>query len=413
MFSIGNIRPGVTGKCKEQKTLRRQESLGFFQSFLFGWIVSAILGILTAASAALFLVCLDWVSDFRLSYPHLSWGLPVVAVSTVLLYRLLAPAYTNGLEGIRQRAMLEDSKVPVLLLPLVSVSTLAAHLVGASVGREGTAVQMAAGLSDLLARIFKINPRAQKKLLIAGLGAGFGSVIGAPWAGIFFSFEFLKNKGAGWREAFYVLICSYSAWSTIGWLKPPHALFGPLQFINLGIMDFFKLILLGVSFGLLARFFKFGSRLSRKLIFQSSPPSLISAGLGSILLMGLYQIPFLQVYVGLGIEHIQGSFIFHQEFEMAFLKSILTNLSLASGFQGGNFIPLVFMGSAIGSAMSSFLVLPVSFVAGLGFVSIYAGVHKLPLTCTILAIELFGWPIAGAALVCCYFSTWFAGSRGD
>ncbi len=71
---------------------------------------------------------------------------------------------------------------------------LLTHLFGGAAGREGTAVQMAASLSDQLSRFFKIEINERKILLVAGTGAGFGAVIGA--GGLSFELLFFrKNRG--------------------------------------------------------------------------------------------------------------------------------------------------------------------------------------------------------------------------
>ncbi len=48
--------------------------------------------------------------------------------------------------------------VPRRMAPMVAIGTVASHLVGASVGREGTALQMSGSLTDLLARTVRLGP---------------------------------------------------------------------------------------------------------------------------------------------------------------------------------------------------------------------------------------------------------------
>lgn len=69
------------------------------------------------------------------------------------------------------------------MAPLVLLGTVLTHLFGGgSAGREGTAVQMGASLSDWLAHRLKLARPLRRQLLAAGVAGGFGSVFG-PIAG--------------------------------------------------------------------------------------------------------------------------------------------------------------------------------------------------------------------------------------
>jgi H+/Cl- antiporter ClcA len=83
-----------------------------------------------------------------------------------------------------------EKVVPIRMVPLVLGGTLISHLFGASVGREGTAVQMGA-LADQLTHIFKVKKDTRRILLMAGMSAGFSSVFGTPMAGAIFGMEVL------------------------------------------------------------------------------------------------------------------------------------------------------------------------------------------------------------------------------
>jgi len=118
------------------------------------------------------------------------------------------------------------------------------------------------------------------------------------------------------------------------------------------------------------------------------------------------------MYSGLGTEYILQSMNEIQKFWTPFFKSILTTLTIGSGFKGGEFVPLVYIGSTLGSAFSAWLPAPTLLLSTIGSVALFAGASNTPLTCTLMAIELFGWPIAPYALIACYMSYYFSGQRG-
>jgi H+/Cl- antiporter ClcA len=65
----------------------------------------------------------------------------------------------------------------------------------------------------------------------------------------------------------------------------------------------------------------------------------------------------------------------------------------------------------LGSALSFFV--PVSFqlLGAVGFAAVFAGASNAPLTCSVMAIEIFGWSVAPYVLIACYASYFFRGKK--
>lgn len=72
------------------------------------------------------------------------------------------------------------------------------------------------------------------------------------------------------------------------------------------------------------------------------------------------------------------------------LKILFTAITLGAGFPGGEVTPLFVTGATLGAALASPLGIDPRLLAGIGFVSVFAGVANTPLTCTIMAVEVFG-----------------------
>ena len=109
----------------------------------------------------------------------------------------------------------------------------------------------------------------------------------------------------------------------------------------------------------------------------------------------------MKLYSGLGIEAIQSALLAPARAWDPLLKLVLTALTIGSGFKGGEFVPLVFMGAAAASALSVWLPGGTGFLAVLGFASGFAGVSRTPLTCTVMVMELFGPGYGPWALIAC------------
>jgi H+/Cl- antiporter ClcA len=56
---------------------------------------------------------------------------------------------------------------------------------------------------------------------------------------------------------------------------------------------------------------------------------------------------------------------------------------------GGEVTRCFFIGATLGSALSTFVPLPL-FWQGMGFVAVFSGATHTPIACTVMGIELFG-----------------------
>lgn len=84
-------------------------------------------------------------------------------------------------------------------------------------------------------------------------------------------------------------------------------------------------------------------------------------------------------YIGLGVPVIVSSFSETQMWYDFLIKLILTTFTIGVGFKGGEVTPLFFVGATLGSVLSTVIPLPLSFMAGIGFVAVFADATNTPL----------------------------------
>jgi len=325
------------------------------------------------------------------------------------LYQKYGAGTQVGSQLIIDQILDPKTKLPLRMAPLIFLSTLMTHFFGGSAGREGTAVQMGASLSDQLTSIFKLSPSERRILLVSGAGAGFGAAIGAPWAGVVFGMEmvhFRRFKVIGFLEC---LVASWSAFAFSHFLHAPHTRLPTPEFPK-GMALLLAVSAVAICFGILGvSFVKFThgiEALFRKYI----PHPIFRPFIGGILLAGFFFWEGSFRFSGLGIEEIERAFSTPTPLYDVGLKFLFTSLTLGAGFKGGEFIPLVFMGAGLGSFLSPFVSTAPSQMAALGFAAVFASASQTPLSCSLMAIELFGWGIAPYALLACFLS-YFTAAR--
>jgi H+/Cl- antiporter ClcA len=344
--------------------------------------------------------------------PVIIWGLPVAGLLIGLIYHHYGYEAARGNNLILDEIHDPKKIIPFRMAPFILGGTILTHLFGGSAGREGTAVQMGASLSDQLTRFFRIEPDERRILLAAGAGAGFGAAIGAPWAGVIFGMEVIqigRLRMFAWLEC---LIASFVGFDTAVLLHAPHSRYPKFQVPGFEFKIAGYVILAGIIFGLAAKLFTITTHLieraQAKLIRY--PP--LRPLIGGILLILLFYFEGSYRYVGLGIPYIQQALTDVVSLKDPLFKSFFTSLTVGSGFKGGEFIPLVYIGTTLGSALS--MVIPISFqlLEALGFAAVFAGASNTPIACSLMCIEIFGLEIAPFAVLACFSSYYFSGHHG-
>lgn len=371
--------------------------------------LGAFSGILSGAAATFFLVSLDWATQTRISHPAIIWLLPLAGLGLGWMYSAFGKDVAGGNNLVLEQIHSPQKIIPLRMAPFVLVGTLITHLFGGSAGREGTAVQMGASLSDQLSRLFKVTPEERRILLICGAGAGFGAAIGTPLAGILFGLEFIRIGRIRVLGLFESIIASFFAYLTCHFLGAPHSPYPQPEISGFSLTTFGWVALVGVLFGLVAqafaRFTQFLEHLEQKWI--SYPP--FKPFLAGILIVALYFWERSYRYAGLGISVIQDSFHKVSSLKDPFYKFFFSALTIGSGFKGGEFIPLVFIGCTLGSALSQWIPVSSDLLAAVGFAAVFGAASNTPLACSVMAIELFGFEIAPYALVACFVGYYSSG----
>lgn len=371
------------------------------------------LGALSGAAAGIasyvFLTVLDEATELRVEQGWLVWLLPVGGFAIGLAYHRFAGRAAGGTALAVSEAHAYTKGAPARMAPMVLAGTVLGHLLGASVGREGTAIQMSSSITDGGARALRLDHDHRAQLARAALAGGFGSVFGVPFAGVVFAMEVARRRTI--RALAAAVPAAFVGHWTVGWLGHHHT-DHPTPMVPFHPSAVARLVVAACAFGLAARLFATSvPRVKRAVasVVTWPPLRLVIGGAATLALMGLVG----REYLGLSLPLLHDALAGGQsDWWDPALKLLFTVVALGTGFVGGEVTPLFVIGGTLGSVIAAPLDLPPVALTALGFVAVFGAAAKVPLACAVMAVELFGWQVATAAVLVCVIARVVSGPEG-
>lgn len=382
-------------------------------SGLLRWTaLGGLVGVLAGLSSAAFLELLAWATAAFDSTPRLLWGLPLAGGAIGLSYDYLGGRSVEGNNLILDEIHEPTAWVPRRMAPLVLAGTVVTHLFGGSAGREGTAIQMSGSLTDGASRVLRLGPRDRSLMLVAALSGGFGAVFGVPLAGAVFGLEVQSVGRLRYEALLPCLVASVVGDMVVLGLGVEHLATPRFADVDLAVPLVGKVVVAGVLFGLVAGAFGAAVR-GAKAAFSRIRWMPARPVVGGAVVVALTLAVGDRLYNGLSLGLIEASLFDLGVPTWAFaLKVAFTAVTLGSGFIGGEVTPLFVVGATTGATLAGVLDLPVGFLAALGFVAVFAGAANVPLTCTIMGVELFGAGAVPYLAIACVLSYVFSPHAG-
>jgi H+/Cl- antiporter ClcA len=364
----------------------------------WGFLLVACSLALGAAGAA-FLWGLRTVGTTFAAHPWLLWTLPLIGAATVWAYARVGKRCAAGTATLMSEIKDPQETLPASMAPMIFGFTLCSHLGGASVGREGTALQMGGAIADQFSRLFTLSKEERRTLLLCGVSGGFAAVFGTPLAAAVFALEFVRQAELG-RFALCLMTAFGADWIGQHLFGATHANYRFAEDVAFNLPDLGYAALLGLAFGLTGWLFVRAVDQGKRLLGQYERPwmpyvvivamSLIFAALAS---------QHLET-TGLSLGLIDSALRQATAADAFAWKFALTALCLIAGFRGGEVTPLFVIGACLGSTLAGFTSLPVAIAAALGLTTLFAAAGAVPLTGLCLALELFGPSLAPYAAAC-------------
>ncbi len=369
------------------------------------WVAAALVGI----TAVLYAKLISWSQGLYLdvfaTHPYLiSFSTPLLFLAAAgLVQKFAMEAKGSGIPQVLEAIDLakeEGNGHTVWRHQLVSVRTAFIKIIsssvgilgGASIGREGPTVQLAAsGFAWIGNQLRKIYPNADfQSFLTAGAAAGVAAAFNTPLAGVTFAIEEVAEGAFGPYRQFVILgvvIAGITAQGLAGdYLYFGHPIIQEQNLINLLAAAIPISILGGLLGGIFARILSSSSflPLPKKWWIKALLCGVICSAIG---LIGNGNT------AGSGYEVTRHSLeaLGNETPVLMFpvLKFLTTILSYLSGMAGGIFSPCLSIGAGIGFSFAAIThISSVKACALLGMVSFFSGVVQAPLTAVVIVMEM-------------------------
>lgn len=380
--------------------------------FLKWFLLAIVSGTLVGIFISFFLNSLQYVTNLREHQPWLLYLLPFGGAFVSYLYLKFGKDSAKGNNLIIERINEGVGEIPFRMAPLVFLGTVVTHLFGGSAGREGTGVQIGASICSKLSHFLHLNKEDATILIISGVSSGFGVVFGTPIAGTIFGLEVSTIGKMRYESIIPCLLSSYIGTYVSTLFNVSHSHYEMETLSSQNPFLFYKVMACSILFGLMSKLFAELTHYLKKIFSDKLKKSYVKSFVGGLIIIGLMLMIRNRMYLGLSLPLLKEAFESPVVGYAFLIKLLLTSITLATGFQGGEVTPLFVVGATFGNFLAPLFNLPLSFVAGLGMIGVFCGGTKTPLASFAMGLELFGGGNLKYFFITCVISYVFAGKSG-
>lgn len=295
-----------------------------------------------------------------------------------------------------ESVVIGDGNVPFGKSLVRSLSSLFSIASGASIGREGPMVQIAAALASVLARWARMSAPRRRLVVACGAAAGVTSAYNTPIAGALFIAEIVIGSIAIESLA-PLLVAALVANLTTHTLSPDVPLYPIGALPTTTGPQFAAYALVGIACGLCAPLFlglldrsrRFVARLPGSLIVKMALGGLI-VGVISLRVPDVWGNGYLTINAILADRWLGEALLL-----LLLCKVAATAVTVGSGAIGGVFTPTLFVGSALGALVAQALAVllpdiapPPAAGAAVAMGAFLAATTQAPLTAILMVLEM-------------------------
>ena len=362
-------------------------SFSEYMTALVKWmLVGALIGTVGGIVGSLFHLGVSYATSVRLAHSWVLYLMPLGGLAIVWLYRV------TRTEGKGTNAVIESvhfgKEVPILLVPVIFLSTVITHLVGGSAGREGAALQIGGGIGYGAGKLLQMGEKDLPLATLCGMSGVFAALFGTPLTATVFALEVISVG-----VLYYAGLVPCITASMMGYLVSRLMNIEPTRFaVEIPGLDAWQMVLvvvLAVASAFVSIIFVRGLHYTERAADRYLKNPWLRIVVGAAVLIGLSLVTN-DDYNGAGMDVIQRAMAGEADALAWLWKLLFTAVTIGVGFKGGEVVPSFFVGATFGCVAGGLLGLPAGFGAALGLVAVFCGAVNCPLASIVLSIELFG-----------------------
>jgi len=378
------------------------------------FVLTLLIGALCGLAAVCFHLLLDFFQE-HIIYAAAGiqhwWKIPLVIIIPAIgglvagagLYFYAPEARGSGIPQVKTAFYIEGGRIPFRVIPGKMFLAALNIGTGASLGREGPTVQIAAGIASLLGRLFAISRKKLQSLVPVGAAAGLAAAFNTPIAAVTFTLEEIIGDSAG-KPLGSIVIAAVIAAVVERSILGAHSIFSVPSYQLNSAIELIFYALLGLVAGLASVAFNEGLLFLRKefrkqqVVPQWATPAAGGLILGVVGCFALLTTGSNSIFgVGYGELGIELQTVLTLKFLiiLGVCKLIGTVVSYGSGSSGGIFGPSLYIGGMFGGIVGLLAQLllhnpntqPGAF-ALVGMGAVFAGVVRAPVTSIVMIFEM-------------------------
>lgn len=320
------------------------------------------------------------------------WNYLIYFTPLILLFTKYSNKYVKttsiSMKYFIEEAIKDKKKISWYFPILLTLNTLLAHGFGASVGREGVAVQLGGAIGKNLGSV-EFSKKQCTFLIRLGMISGFAALFQTPLAALFFvleiTFKKVKINLNTVIEFIIYLIASFFSAKASNFLGL-EKFFVLVKVEKIDYVLIIKTLLVGICFIFVGVVFVIFQKYFKKIVGNNEKWRWILLTI-FILISVLSNFRYSSLGTNLIELSLENGLVFSYDF---ILKLILTALCTAIGFSGGEVTPLFAIGASLGVVLAGYIGLPIIFTAALGYCLVFSSATKTFVTPIFLALEVFG-----------------------
>lgn len=378
----------------------------------FHLLVAGVVGILGGVTNFVLYVGLEWVKHFTLRRPGdfaeiaemLDWWqrmlIPALGglAAGLVLHWGLRLAGLAGTSNLLEAVAAGDGRLRFQQGIVKALSSVLSVGTGASIGREGSLINLASTLASQGGQLARWQPYRLRLLVACGAAAGMSAAYGAPIAGAVFAAQIVLGNFS--MKLFAPLVVSAVVASVVSrnfLVVPPWYQAPAVEFNDLTQLPWF--ILLGVLAGCLGAMFLRMLQECEALLGRARVALQWRLALAG-LFVGVIAVGYPEVW-GNGYSttnrFLQEMLPLTLVLGLLLAKLISTLVTVGAGTVGGVFTPTLFLGAALGAAFGDALhqcgfatnpPLPAGAFALVGMGGVLAATAHSPLLAMIVVFEI-------------------------